>query len=482
MVTLQYLTQQAFLQTAQMVTVSWPEELNARDKSCKARNLGKVVIMATNKPPLSDFYIACRNGDVEFVKQMLDKAEYDLNRLESNNSTPLHAACYYGHKEIINSQGSTAYEEAANDEIRQLFKRSSCDRFRRFQDEDVNNSFDFVQRPNEEDMATTTAAAATAPRDLAPTKRKPLVQGYKTNEKELEIGYSTTSIAMCQSKLGRFIADRFQKDSPMSSKTIGLKLQEIVDQQILTEEDPQSQKANDLLTKYLSEKDNDHRIEYLLHLYTLKTKFYKALQTNPMPLALPLYMALDKLKERYFQGQSYRGAKMTNDDISPYEWAVNNHGSLLQTKYFSSTSLYRSVAEEFGDDASKSNDNRHQVLFIYDFPEKCDQTINLNRISDKLPCLSEYEDEGEVLILPWTLFQVKSVNKETNNGCSTYTIYLTNVTLPHKCLLSTFKWTLKNFKGCLDRFHEYFSNANLELIVSQMMVKEPSIDANALQK
>ncbi|CAF4676196.1 unnamed protein product, partial [Didymodactylos carnosus] len=64
----------------------------------KAQHLGKVVIMATNEPPLSDFYIACRDRDVEFVKQMLEKAEYDLNRLEPNNSTPLHAACYYGHK------------------------------------------------------------------------------------------------------------------------------------------------------------------------------------------------------------------------------------------------------------------------------------------------------------------------------------------------------------------------------------------------
>ncbi|CAF1127082.1 unnamed protein product [Didymodactylos carnosus] len=458
--------------------------------------------MARDKPPISDFYFACRNGDVEFVKQMLEEAECDLNCLESNGSTPLHAACYYGHEEIvqlliahncgrsqINSHGLTAYEEAANDEIRQLFKRPGREGSQRFQDESVDNSFDFVHHPNEEDMTTTAATpatatpAATSASDSVSTVRKPPVQGYKTKEeKKLEIGYATTSITMCQSKLARFVVDRFQHDAPMSVKSIGLKLQEIIDKEIIAKEDPQSQKATDLLNKFLNEKDNDHRIEYLIHLYTLETRFYGALKANSIPLALPLYMKLQRLKERYFQGESYRGAKMTNDDISAYEWAVDNRGSLLQTSNFSSTSVHRSIAEEFADKPSKPNDTRNRVLFIFDFPRKCDQAINLNRISDKSPCLSEYEDEGEILILPWTLFEVKSVNKEANNGRLSYTIHLVNVILPRKSLLSTFKWTLKNTKGCLDRFNEYFPEHEPKFIASQLKINALVFDKNVLQK
>jgi ankyrin repeat protein len=125
--------------------------------------------MATSKNPsqVSEFYLACRNGDVDFVKEYLTT----LSPINSNpnnlelivNSTPLHAASYYGHKEIvqllieygcdrsqINGHGPTAYEEAANDKIRQLFKRPTSDsNITRFQDENTDDCFDIVKRPKE---------------------------------------------------------------------------------------------------------------------------------------------------------------------------------------------------------------------------------------------------------------------------------------------------------------------------------------------
>jgi hypothetical protein len=86
----------------------------------------------------SEFYWACRNGDLGRVRQLLNSIPYgSLNRLELNGSTTLHAASYYGHREIVrlllhqrgcrserlNRHGLTAYQEAKNDEIRQLFHR-----------------------------------------------------------------------------------------------------------------------------------------------------------------------------------------------------------------------------------------------------------------------------------------------------------------------------------------------------------------------
>lgn len=119
-------------------------------------------------PRVSEFYSACRNGDVDFVKEYLanhKKIPDNLNYLEPNvNSTPLHAASYYGHKEIvelllehrfdrsiINGYGLTAFEEAANDEIRNLFKRTqNSSSNRRFQDESIEDCFDVVRRPKED--------------------------------------------------------------------------------------------------------------------------------------------------------------------------------------------------------------------------------------------------------------------------------------------------------------------------------------------
>ncbi|CAF5218331.1 unnamed protein product [Rotaria magnacalcarata] len=116
---------------------------------------------------VSEFYLACRNGDVDTLKKYLmtfKETIDDLNPLEpSANSTPLHAASFYGHTDIVqillehgcdrskvNGYCLTAYEEAANDEIRQLFKRCyapNCSG--RFQEESTEDCFDFVQRPKQ---------------------------------------------------------------------------------------------------------------------------------------------------------------------------------------------------------------------------------------------------------------------------------------------------------------------------------------------
>ena len=126
--------------------------------------------MATTKEsfPVSEFYLACRNGDVKFVTEYLitmSATKHDLNPLEPHvNSTPLHVASHYSHKEIvqlllkhecdrskINGSGLTAYEEVANDEIRQLFKRPSDGSGAwRFQDETTKDCFAFVIRPKED--------------------------------------------------------------------------------------------------------------------------------------------------------------------------------------------------------------------------------------------------------------------------------------------------------------------------------------------
>jgi hypothetical protein len=55
----------------------------------------------------------------------------------------------------------------------------------------------------------------------------------------------------------------------------------------------------------------------------------------------------------------------------------------------------------------------------------CDTAIQLYAISDKLPCLSDFENEREVLLLPNTLFYVKRID---NNGDQQYTtIWLEHV-------------------------------------------------------
>ncbi|CAF1541127.1 unnamed protein product, partial [Rotaria sordida] len=314
--------------------------MDTRNAFLNLKEYYRMYHMSTTKKSsqVSEFYLACRNGDVDLVKKYLmalKQTKDDLNPLEPNvNSTPLHAACFYGHKEIvellvehgcdrskINGYGLTAYEEAANDEIRRLFKRPqgfNCSR--RFQDEFTEDCFDFVRRPKEDKKETVVPVTTSS----SETKKIPTVQTYKTKaEKQLEIGYATTSITMCQSKLGRFIADKFNDNAPMSLNAIVNRLQDIIDRELTANKDPESSKANELLYKFLTENSNEH-IKHLIRLYTLETDFYRSLRQNPMPLALPLYIKLQTLQDRYFKGLSYRGAKMADDEIATYEWAVHN--------------------------------------------------------------------------------------------------------------------------------------------------------------
>ena len=202
-----------------------------------------------------------------------------------------------------------------------------------------------------------------------------------------------------------------------------------------------------------------------------------------MALALPLYRGLQTLKDRYFQGQCYRGAKMDDEDIAHHQWAVDNPGSLLQTRHFTSTSVKRSVAEEFltGVDKKEDHDRRNSVLFIFDFPEKCDQAINLCRISDQQSSISEFEGEAEVLILPWTLFRVDSVEKESSSPPS-YTIYLTSTILPRKNMLSSLAWVLRHPKGSVDCYYEYFPKKRPENVIEQLTENAAIPDENILKE
>ncbi|UJR18079.1 hypothetical protein I4U23_004979 [Adineta vaga] len=92
-----------------------------------------------SKQPTSEFYRACRDGDTDTVEKMLPiLTKEDIERVEPNGSTALHAATHYGHKKIVklllarspdtsirNTYGNTAEDEASGSEIRTLFKQSS---------------------------------------------------------------------------------------------------------------------------------------------------------------------------------------------------------------------------------------------------------------------------------------------------------------------------------------------------------------------
>jgi hypothetical protein len=86
---------------------------------------------------LSDFYIFCRDNEIEKVEESLKTMTLEsINRLEPNESTALHVAAYRGNNEIVkallkrgasrsikNKYGFTPFEEAATSTTAKLFDR-----------------------------------------------------------------------------------------------------------------------------------------------------------------------------------------------------------------------------------------------------------------------------------------------------------------------------------------------------------------------
>ncbi|CAF3167772.1 unnamed protein product [Rotaria sp. Silwood2] len=413
----------------------------------------------------SPFYCACRNGNVETVRTMLRTISYkDLNRLELNGNDPLHVASFYGHKEIVrlllhergcdrsqrNRYGQTAYEVAKNDEIRQLFHRPL----------NINRFCDNNQQRNNNNQQTFSIVSSQSEQtgdnhDDEPIPSKWIKLYQNDNEIYKEIHYLGKGKRLLRSKFGRYIVGqgaKYQGDTELNDyeNLIGYltdrsyrvnKIRKILDN-VVSKEHNQYDRCCDLLSKY----SHDGNVESLLTLYSLETPFYHALSNDIGPLKWPLFLNLSNLKHRYFQGQCYRGIIMTNDDLQSYYSALHNKGSFIRTNTFSSTSTDRQVAESFHQ-ISLSSNNNISILMHYHFPQPCDQAIYLGSINKShLSCVSEYENESEVLILPRTLFiviniyDVTTTDEEQQQQREYTVIHLENVLHAKESLVSSLKF------------------------------------------
>ncbi|CAF2992352.1 unnamed protein product [Rotaria sp. Silwood2] len=411
-----------------------------------------------------EFYWACRNGDIELVKAMLPYIPYDqLNQLEPNGSTPLHAASFFCHADVVrlllhdygvqryyvNRHGLTAYEEAQTEEIKQLFRRPS----NRFFDaeETIEDTFDILSVKSNE-IGNDNSDSASEDDNEENTNETPSawIEGYRTKEEiKQEKYYYCKGKALIQSKIGRFImrngpkfCSHCRKNKEVMGEFISYfndrvfrvnKLQAIIDEHV-TPEHPEYNKCKQLLSDYLEQEG----VDSLLKLYTLETEFYKKIKKSCQAITWSLYIILPDLKERYYQGLSYRGLQMTEKDLQEYRWALKNPDSLIKTKTLSSTSIEREKAEKF---ACTSDPHQLSVLMIFNFPQVSDMAINLGPIKEKqLPAVSEYEDEKEVLVLPQTFFHVRNIEFDTEK-CQ-YAIYLQNIVLNKSSLIRALKFMI----------------------------------------
>ncbi|UJR21144.1 hypothetical protein I4U23_024243 [Adineta vaga] len=136
---------------------------------------------------------------------------------------------------------------------------------------------------------------------------------------------------------------------------------------------------------------NEKNPTYLLTAYTAETAYYTGIIARH-----PDFEALS------YTGVTYRGMMVTNDDMKQYK-----KGTRILTKTFSSSSKQQHVALRFlnnGDTAT----NRLSTICIYE--------IRNPRTALDIEKISMFQDEEEVLILPYSAFKIIDIKQNSNKS------------------------------------------------------------------
>ncbi|CAF0843716.1 unnamed protein product [Adineta steineri] len=320
---------------------------------------------------VSELYLACRNGDIESVERQLRNTPLEsLSRLEPNGSTCLHAASYYGHKEIvrrllergayrrvINRYGCTPLDEAKTKEIAELFPRSTEAAKERFSDNPIQQPEWQFENDHAEAFARATHWGCIKDRGIKKTVKKIRAANVLVNNGE-----------------------------------------------------PSYQ----IVQNYFDEAVKTGNPIFLLRAYTTESQFYKRLNRE---------MATGNRREVYeklcgkwtghytgiivrnpvfepyrFSGQTYRGMTITPSDYAQYKIGI-----ALTNKSFQSTSKSWKIAKGFAY-PSNPRPGTFPVILIF--------TITDRRSALSIDQLSDYQNEEEVLIVPGTLFIVTNINQD----------------------------------------------------------------------
>lgn len=295
----------------------------------------------------------------------------EINKTEPNGSTALHVAAYRGHQKIVelllqkganclvtNKYGLTPCDEAKTPRIKQLIsRRMTTSRF-------VSDSLEWVVATNDAD--------------------------YQAHE--------------YWEKLGTYGRD------PKCVQLI------VYIKENYLEKDLRDIRGHEKIKRYfdtaISEKDPIH----LLTAYTADTEFFSALNKDLAQLKLKDLTAETNLSRAYFigivarhpnfetlsyTGTTFRGMVISNDDLKQYKI-----GTRILTKTFSSSSKRPPVALSFLNNHIDTGE-RFNTICIYEIRNK---GTGLD-----IAHLSEFKEEEEVLILPYSAFKIIDIKQNKSN-------------------------------------------------------------------
>ena len=173
------------------------------------------------------------------------------------------------------------------------------------------------------------------------------------------------------------------------------------------------------------------RIKYWLRAYTLETKFYKDMNSDLMKAKSKIYLPYIKLLYSGLADNNinvnvsddlYRGALINKEEIENLNNHLNNWKSsdipcgLIYCKSFMSFSIDKNVALNFMRNKNPT-EKTTRVLYIL----KAESGIDHKNVTNAdLNDISYFEEEREILLFPFSIYEINAVIKKNNY----YEIYL----------------------------------------------------------
>ena len=321
------------------------------------------------------FYIACVTGDLNKVRQLLPQLpKLRINSIHYRGKSAIDAAAENGQKDVVQYLLNYDYFRGPLiDSVTERHEQSTNFLLKRLLDPDGR----YIERDLNECVN---------------------FQPSFENVRE----HTTVDHAQASQLLIR-IANASGIVRPIISLAVKREcvdnLTEIIDD-ICRQYDPLS--CDVLKTLYTAFCDHND-INSLIEIYTLTTPpMSTILRSNSGSYTALIYLNLNKLKDRAFNGVSYRGLKESPLNLEHYRSAMK-HGHIVELNNLTSTSKSRQIADIYSEGRVV---NAHLMIIKFDFTENpCPTALDLS----KEPCISHMPDEEEVLLLSHTLFQVTDI-------------------------------------------------------------------------
>jgi hypothetical protein len=367
---------------------------------------------------LSDFYLFCRDNEIEKVQECLKTMTLEsINRKEPNGSTALHVAAYRGNDEIVKA----------------LLKRGAI--------RSIKNNYGFT--PFEK--AATSTTAKLFDRVYTTSAENRFTNTTRMTMEWIEAGPDVIEKAAKHRNNLKFIVfqEIFQKILTQSKANLVAKRIESFAEKYLTNKE-QLEQINVLLNDAFKE-DSFELCDWksLVKAYTAETDFYKVLNTNlarlqkkhfeilecldklsslgsinlfPMVSTCPehalaaifIEFASGQAKDHNYLGTTYRGMQASEDELSKY-----TIGNAIMNRTFMSTSIDKGTAANYSymniDLPLRPRANNDGFVKT---PVICSITIRNAGTALDIQSISEYSTEQEVLIVPYCCFRVIKMERD----------------------------------------------------------------------